>query len=260
MASRRRDTPPRRRTPAFWANLSSEFQSLKEEEPARARMFAEGQYVTGSPYCGAWWLRDAVSENFQVRFDRVARQAGSALGPLEGVPLLTFWLHELHHNLRKHRSHLLQTFSSSGIIRGVRWKGGGVYIYRVCEASETFCLRLEEQARKQAESLRAQNSTKQPAGHNAPSEKTRKLIRAVADLVKILESPMKQVPKSERLRDKGPFTSLLKAVGITDQDAIELARQSNTAESAAKKIVARKQDMELRTLENICSRVKASKA
>jgi hypothetical protein len=69
-----------------WANLSRGFQSLKEEERPRVRMFAEGEYVTGSPYCGAWSLRDSLSENFQVRFERVARQAGSALGPPRASP------------------------------------------------------------------------------------------------------------------------------------------------------------------------------
>ena len=106
MANQRRDTSPRKPAPiggdpAFWAKLSSEFQSLKEEERPRARMFAEGHYVTGSPYCGTWWLRDSPSENFQVRFERVARQAGSALSLPGGVPPLTFWLHKLHNNLHR---------------------------------------------------------------------------------------------------------------------------------------------------------------
>src|SRR5262249_47993226 len=137
-------------------------------------------------------------------------------------------------------------------------------IRHVCQVSATFCTWLEEQAREQSESgdststgrlekgtdqaqsSRAQTSDnialsgKQPARHNAPSEKTIEKLKAVAELVKTLKPLMKQMPKSKRTLDKGRFASLVRSAGITDSSEIDFVCMSNTPEAAAMKILVRR--------------------
>jgi ribosome-binding protein aMBF1 (putative translation factor) len=107
-----------------------------------------------TPETGVWTLGDGVSENFLERFRALAARAGVALGPPEDTDPEDFWLHRLWLDLRENKSE--QLFAAS--------EEGGV-ILRVCEASATFCSRLERKAvtrlrtgDRQVESPRAQNS------------------------------------------------------------------------------------------------------
>jgi ribosome-binding protein aMBF1 (putative translation factor) len=112
--------------------------------------------LLNAPETGLWTLGDGVSENFVERFRALAARAGVTLGSPEGTDPEDFWLHRLWLDLRENKNK--QLFAAS--------KEGGV-ILRVCEASATFCSRLERKAvtgtdclrtdGKQVESSRAQN-------------------------------------------------------------------------------------------------------
>lgn len=112
-----------------------------------------------TPECGVWMLSDGVSENFAERFQTLAARAGLALGSPKDTDPVDFWLHHLFLNLRENNSD--QLFAASA-------EGG--MILRVCEASATFCARLERKAvtgevrlktdGEQAESSCVQNNAK----------------------------------------------------------------------------------------------------
>ena len=88
------------------------------------------------PECGIWNISSGVSENFHEGFRALAARSGVALGCPEGVDPEDFWLDSLFHDLLENRSDLL--------LAAERGKGG--MIKRVCEASDTFCARLERKA------------------------------------------------------------------------------------------------------------------
>jgi len=76
-----------------------------------------------------------VSEAFRARFEALATRAGAKLGPPQGTTPLDFWLHCLFRDLLENNSsELAGADKTGGIIR------------RVCEASATFCARLETKA------------------------------------------------------------------------------------------------------------------
>ena len=89
-----------------------------------------------APECGVWMLSDGVSENFQARFRALVARAGVALGCPKGTEPEDFWLHRLYLDLRESNSQLLLCERSQPTNT----------ILRVCEASATFCSRLEKEA------------------------------------------------------------------------------------------------------------------
>jgi hypothetical protein len=86
---------------------------------------------------GAWMLSGGASEGFRARFEALATRAGAKLGPPKGTGTtpLDYWLHRLFLDLRANNSSRLFAASETGGI-----------IERVCEASATFCARLETKA------------------------------------------------------------------------------------------------------------------
>lgn len=94
-----------------------------------------------TPKCGLWIVGGSVSENLQERFRALAWRAGVALterfqraqtGSPKDIDPEEFWLHRLFLDLRENNSDHL--FAESD-------EGGS--ILHVCEASATFCSRLE---------------------------------------------------------------------------------------------------------------------
>jgi hypothetical protein len=192
----RHDTPqaPVESQANRWRGFRSEFEQLAREEERIERaapkdrllrayctyrehpeVWEKGKAEQGcfcllkAPETGLWTLGDGVSENFLERFRALAARAGVTLDSPEGTDPEDFWLHRLWLDLRENKSE--QLFAAS--------KEGGV-IRRVCEASATFCSRLERKAvtgadrlrtdEKQVESSRAQNSAN--SAPNAESKPT----------------------------------------------------------------------------------------
>lgn len=122
-----------------WRSLQLEFKALVDEE------------LTSDPYNkNDRWLRayitiakagerqielgGGINEGFKARFEAVATRAGIALEkPLKKATPLQLWLYSLFLNLLEHRSSELFAASEEGGI-----------IKRVCEASVTYCARLEK--------------------------------------------------------------------------------------------------------------------
>jgi len=129
----------------LWHGLHLEFTALTEEELRRDPSNRNDKwlrcYVTRSQEEGEQLsLSAGLDEGFRARFEALATRAGIALGaqPGEASPL-DFWLRALFENLLEHKSHAL--FAAN--------KEGGGIITRVCEASATFCSRLEKSALNQ---------------------------------------------------------------------------------------------------------------
>jgi hypothetical protein len=89
-----------------------------------------------TPETGLWMYSDGVSENFQERFRALAARAGVSLGSPNGTDMEDFWLHRLYLDLCENNSKLLLCDRSQRTNA----------IRRVCEASATFCARLERKA------------------------------------------------------------------------------------------------------------------
>jgi len=146
-----------------WKDFHNEFSKLAIEEADIVRARVKDDYLIASctykrdavmyergrpekgpfcllkmPECGIWNVSSGVSENFQERFRTLAVRAGLALGCPEDTHAEDFWLHLLFQDLLENRSRLL--FAAK--------KGEGGMIRRVCEASATFCTRLERKATK----------------------------------------------------------------------------------------------------------------
>jgi hypothetical protein len=134
------------RRDAAWAFVL--FDSSWDQHREKPRIIDEvGPSVRGpfcllkTPECGVWMLSDGVSENFLERFQALAARGGVALRvPLDSDPT-DRWLHWLFDYLLGNKSK--QLFAAE------RGKGG--IILRVCEASATFCSRLERKALEQSE-------------------------------------------------------------------------------------------------------------
>ena len=88
------------------------------------------------PTTGIWQISSGVSENFQERFRTLASRGAVALGCPERTDPEDYWLHSLLQDLLEHESNLL--------LAGKKDEGG--LVLRVCEASATFCARLERRA------------------------------------------------------------------------------------------------------------------
>ena len=84
---------------------------------------------------GAWDISDGPSEGVKARFLAQATRAGKELGHPSGTSALDFWLHSLCLDLRRTDSRKLFAPGDTGAI-----------IKEVCEASATFCSRLEKDA------------------------------------------------------------------------------------------------------------------
>ena len=129
------------RKDAAWAFVL--FGSTWDQHAEKPKATDKGGENVRGPYCllktpeyGVWMLSDGVSENFLERFRTLAARAGVALRAPEGSDPEDAWLHGLFHYLLANRSKLLSCAE----------KGKGGMILRVCEASATFCSRLEREA------------------------------------------------------------------------------------------------------------------
>jgi hypothetical protein len=170
-ASGRKPTQMSPNAPASWREFRDEFEQLarEQERPVRTPknrrdrrmmlradglLWASGNYKKhpeiwaekGKPgqgfFCllqvpetGLWMLDDGVSENLQARFRALASRAGVALGSPKDTDPEDFWLHRLYLDLRENNSEHLFCESDEGGM-----------ILHVCEASATFCSRLERSA------------------------------------------------------------------------------------------------------------------
>ena len=130
-----------------WQQFSSDFAKLSEDEKGKRRLgVIATQEPSHSDDVAIWGTNGGYSENFKARFELLASQAGNSLGPLPaGTPPFFYWLHRLYQHLREERSEL-STFQ----IYTTRTDDGGQVslecplIESVCEASSTFCLRLQK--------------------------------------------------------------------------------------------------------------------
>jgi hypothetical protein len=135
--------PSQTATDAPWQQLSTDFSKLASEEksanarPLNVMCMAESNRLND---LADWKISDGSSENSRARFELLASQAGKALDPLPmGASPFCYWLHRLYQNLRENRSRLSSRFitdSSSSM--------EVPFIDCVCEASSTFCLRLQK--------------------------------------------------------------------------------------------------------------------
>lgn len=158
-----------------WIEFRNEFEQLAREqerlEPTprnhgerQISLLAGGLLRTGGDYSeqletGEWRYSGAVSENLLERFRTLAARAGLVLGsPPKDTAPEDFWLHRLFLYLRENSSDLL--FAASD-------KGG--MILHICEASATFCSRLEKQALELSEADNARHTEPSRAQNSANS-------------------------------------------------------------------------------------------
>jgi hypothetical protein len=130
---------------SMWRSLRSEFKALASEElvldPGNRRdrwlrAYVDYKYVKCD--FGTWHISSGPNEDFRASFETLATRTGVSLGSPQGADPLEFWLHHLFLDLLKHKSD--QLFAA-------KENEGGI-ILRVCEASATYCARLEQQALK----------------------------------------------------------------------------------------------------------------
>jgi hypothetical protein len=102
--------------------------------------------VIRAPENGLWTLSGGLSVDLQERFRTLAAHAGLALGTRKDGDPEGVWLHELYSFLRETYPGFLtpKIVNRSSSLRNVD------EIHCVCEASATFCSRLEKQALQQA--------------------------------------------------------------------------------------------------------------
>ncbi|WP_109485459.1 hypothetical protein [Occallatibacter savannae] len=124
-----------------WEQLSLEFSRLASVEKS---VRVAPMSVIGIPELNAssdlseWTFNDALSEHFRAQFEVLASRAGNALAPLPvNASPFQYWLHRLYQHLRQHRSKYSRYYTSSEMEAPL--------IDSVCEASSTFCLRLQQQ-------------------------------------------------------------------------------------------------------------------
>ena len=138
--------PWRTNDPA-WQQFANDFARLAEEEKGKARLnVMAAQELNHSGDMAVWAINDSYSENFKARFELLASQAGKSLGPLpSGASPFTYWLHRLYQHLREERSSL-----SRSLIYTAKTDAGNQVslecplVEGACEASSTFCLRLQK--------------------------------------------------------------------------------------------------------------------
>jgi hypothetical protein len=144
----------------LWRGLHDDFQALSNEERSIMRETGKDHVLratctynehpevweTGKPEqglfcllqvpeCGLWILSEGPNENFRARFEALGVRAAIALGSPKDTDLLDYWLHRLFLDLRENNSHELLAASEEGGM-----------ILHVCEASATFCSRVEKRA------------------------------------------------------------------------------------------------------------------
>ena len=130
-----------------WQQLSNAFAKLVEEEKGKRCLGVMAtQELNHSGEVAVWTINDSYSDNFKARFELLASQAGKSLGPLpDGSTPFSYWLHRLYQHLREERSSL----SRFQIYTAKTDAGNQVslecpLIESACEASSTFCLRLQK--------------------------------------------------------------------------------------------------------------------
>ena len=130
-----------------WQQLSSAFTKLADEETGKRRLSVMATQELGhSGDIAIWSINDSYTENFKARFELLASQAGQSIGPLpEGARPFSYWLHRLYQHLREKRSNLsrFQTYTAKTDV-GNQVSLECPLIEAVCEASSTFCLRLQK--------------------------------------------------------------------------------------------------------------------
>lgn len=181
----------------MWRDFQAKFQSLANEERANPKTIREDLQLRAScsyskdevvldekgkleqgpfcllnfPECGLWLLYGEVSENFRERFQTLATRAAAVLGPLKGSKPLDFWLHRLFLDLRENNRHELFAASDEG----------GTILH-VCEASATFCSRLERKALERPGLFPDRNAKGRKTGRGDPE--VTKRIRSTPNVVK----------------------------------------------------------------------------
>jgi hypothetical protein len=121
-----------------WRIFRDDFTYLTEEELRLAPNNKDDRWLRAyalfedpSAPLGDWHLSEGLNEGFQARFETVAARAGVVLGSGRRTKPQDYWLHQLFLDLKARKSKLL---FADGII------------LRVCEASATYCARLEKEA------------------------------------------------------------------------------------------------------------------
>ena len=125
-----------------WQQLSSDFSKLESEEKSLNALHLGAMVISEpNPSCdlGDWKVHNGYSENFRARFELLASQADTALAPFPvGASSFCYRLHRLYQHLRETRSTHCRFFIESST-------GGEIpLIDSVCEASSTFCLRIQK--------------------------------------------------------------------------------------------------------------------
>jgi hypothetical protein len=155
-----------------WRSFRSEFKALASEElildPGNRRdrwlrAFVDYKYVKCD--FGTWHISSGPNEDCRASFETLATRAGVSLGSPQGADPLEFWLHYLFLDLLKHKSD--QLFAA-------KENEGGI-ILRVCEASATYCARLEKEALEKS----SHESVPRPRARVADSSPTAKLADAI---------------------------------------------------------------------------------
>jgi hypothetical protein len=140
---------PGRTDDLSWQQLSIAFAKLAEEENGKRCLGVMATQELNHPGdIAVWTINDSYSENFKARFELLASQAGKSLGPLPGgaTPFF-YWLHRLYQHLREERSSLsrFQIYTSESDA-GNQVSLECPLVESACEASSTFCLRLQKRA------------------------------------------------------------------------------------------------------------------
>jgi len=125
---------------AFWRDLAAQFLLI----PHYGMLRADGSYIIGSGEPWNWHFAGGSGVFVESAFETLARRGAAEIASAGTPDLLVFWLEEL----RKGNFN----FRSSGIAREIQTDGtdGRQYmtgsIFALCEASATFCKKLEAQA------------------------------------------------------------------------------------------------------------------
>ena len=146
-------------SPLDWGGLRSEFESLRHEEVHQSPHNKDDCWLVAQAYYqeevarGEWLVYRGIHENFKARFDLAAARAGSFLGGNDGVTPRDRWLDSLFIYLKEKKSSHLQAATTSGGM-----------IIKLCEASATYCAKLETDAiEANSNSARVTSSIRRPS-------------------------------------------------------------------------------------------------
>jgi hypothetical protein len=144
--------------PEVWRSFHDKFKVLADEELAGAPHNAGDRWLRAyvsydgeGGECGLWHVSAGLNEGFRARFEVEATRAGLALGPSPSTKPLDRWLHHVFWDLSERKSNLLFAANDDGGI-----------IVRVCEASSTYCARLEKEALESQGEKQQEVSPKRP--------------------------------------------------------------------------------------------------